>query len=93
MAKFYKVIKDHPMWEVGCIISNKTDGDSYYPVHGDMYLKDIKGVTERWHEGDDLVENQPEWFQRVYEVDVLGKVKYLAKDAARAAYEQLYKEK
>lgn len=96
MAKYYKVIKDHPMWEVGAILHNvDADGDpsdSYYPIN-DLWVKDIEGVNERWCEGGKLVENQPEWFQRVYKVNVLKQAKYLAKEEARKAYDKLHKEK
>lgn len=88
MSKFYKIIKDHPVWEVGTILELR-DG-RYYPID-DLYVKDIKGVNSDWCEGSDLIENQPEWFERVYKVNVLKQAKYLAKDAARKVHEELYK--
>ena len=90
MAKFYKVIKDHPIWEIGAILSNERGANYYYPT-SDLFVKDIEGVDENWYEGAKLVENQSEWFERVYEIKLLGKAKYLAKEAARKAHEELYK--
>lgn len=89
MSKYYRVLKETPIWEEGCILSN--DSGHYKPI-SDLWVKDIKGVDEAWWEGAAAVENQPTWFQRVYEVSVLGKAKYLTKDAAKDAYAKLHKE-
>lgn len=89
MSKYYKCLQETPLWEKGAIISNK-EGSGYRPI-SDLWVKDIEGITESWYEGAEAVENQPEWFQRVYNVSVLGKTKYLAKDAAKAAHEKLHK--
>lgn len=90
MARYYKVIKDHPMWEIGAIISNKDDSRDYRPI-SDLFVKDINGVTEKWYEGSALVENQSEWFERVYEHKVVGAVKYLSKEVARQLIKDQYK--
>lgn len=93
MSKYYRVIKDHPMWEIGAILSNMAGGDSYKPIT-DLWQKtldDGKELPNTWHEGAMLVENQKEWFERVYDISVLGKTKYLTKDLARAAHEKLHK--
>lgn len=90
MAKFYKVIKDHPTWEVGAILSNQKDSDRYYPI-SDLWVKDIEGVDENWYEGKQLVENQTEWFTKVYEHKLIGKVKYLSKSEAQKLYKEQYK--
>lgn len=91
MTKYYRVIKDHPLWEVGALLSNTTN-PSYYQPLDDLHVKSLSGVEgEKWHEGAALVENQPEWFERVYKVSVLKQTKYLAKEAARKAHDELYK--
>lgn len=95
-VRYYKVIKDHPMWEVGAILHNiDSNGDSsenYYPIN-DLHIKEIKGLNGSWHEGGSLIENQTEWFERVYKISVLKQVKYLRKDKAREAHDKLYSEK
>lgn len=95
MGKFYRVIKDHPLWEIGAILEGKKqttgDGLNYSPISG-IWQK-IEKCSENWWEGDELVENQPEWFERVYEVGVLGKAKYLSKAAAQKAHDELYRAK
>lgn len=94
MSKHYRVIKDHPLWEVGAILAQGDDDDSYRAI-SDIWTKELKNDnnTSNWTEGKSLVEGQPEWFERVYEVSVLGKAKYLSKEAAKNAHNKLYKEK
>lgn len=93
MAKFYRVVKDHPMWEVGTILHNVDEhgapSPNYYPID-ELFVKDIEGVDFSWREGGELVENQPEWFERVYKVSILKQAKYLSKEAARKVHEKLY---
>jgi hypothetical protein len=92
MSRYYRVIKDHPLWDVGAILElNGNSSEKHYLPISDLWNKEIKDVGEGWWEGQALVENQPEWFERVYNVSVLGKAKYLAKDAARAAHEKLHR--
>lgn len=93
MSKYYQVIKDHPLWEVGAILVEDDDGN--YKAIEDIWTKELKGDkdSKNWTEGAILVENQPEWFMRVYPVKFLGKAKYLSKEAARKAHDNLYKEK
>lgn len=90
-AKCYKVIKDHPLWEVGTIIVEK-DGNYYVADGFESHIKDIKGLSEKWHEGGTLVENQPEWFQRVYPVNLLTKTVYKARDEAKELMAKNYTE-
>lgn len=86
MAKTYRALQSNFMWQKGAIL--KKDSDGYRPI------SDLWDTTE--HNGneyisDQIIENNPEWFERVYEVSVLGKTKYLAKAAAQAAHDELYK--
>lgn len=88
MKKFYRVLKETALWEKGAIISGG-DGDSYRPVDP-VFVKDIDGVNESWNEGAAAVENQPEWFERVYEMHGLKKMAYGTKKQAQAAAAALY---
>lgn len=90
MARFYRVLKETPLWEEGAIISNDSDSGGYRPVD-ELFVKEIDGVNLRWYEGAAAVEKQPEWFERVYKVSVLKKVQYLAKDAAKKVMKDQYK--
>lgn len=90
MSKFYRVLKDTPVWEAGAILTKNSDGD--YEAISDLWNTD---ATDKHKdiiiELDTIVENSPEWFERVYEVKVLGKAKYLAKEAAKEAHNKLVK--
>jgi hypothetical protein len=89
MSKFYRVIKDHPLLDVGAILSNEKESRAYCPIN-DLFTKDVKDIDEDWYEMADLVENQPEWFERVYKATLATQTKYLAKDKAREIYDKLY---
>lgn len=89
MPKFYRVIKDHPLWEVGAILSNEQNSERYKPID-DLWTRDIKGIDDTYYETANVVENQPEWFEHVYKVNVLKQVKYLSKTAARQMHDELY---
>lgn len=90
MTKYYRIIKDHPTWETGSIISNEEDSEQYRPVD-EVFVKDIEGITGSWYEGNALVENQPEWFERVYPIGALEKMVFGNKKQAQAAAAALYK--
>lgn len=93
MAKFYKVIKDHPYWEVGAIVSDtgpEKNGRNYYKAINELWIKDIEKPGDL-NEYPEVVEGSTEFFERVYEVSLATKVKYLAKDAAREAVSKFYK--
>jgi hypothetical protein len=92
MGKFYKVIKDTPVWEVGAILTQDGEDESYSAIN-DLFTKDIKDVDNDYSELEAVVENCPDFFERVYEVKLLGKAKYLNKLQAREAHEALYKVK
>jgi hypothetical protein len=79
MARYYKVLKDTPLWHAGAIITND------YP-HG--YYKPIETST-LWHTTDHdncltdtVVQHLPEWFQEVYPVNCLTKTIYKCKTEA-----------
>lgn len=91
MSKFYRVIKDLPLLDVGAILSNEKDSREYFPIN-DLFTKDVKDISGGdWYEMARLVENQPEWFERVYKVTLATQARYLAKDKAREFYDKLYK--
>lgn len=84
--KFYKVIKENFLWEVGCILKINETGNGYVPTH-DIYKK---------FEGSEyisvpIVENCPEYFQQVYEVNLVSRVVYEVKEKARELLESQFK--
>lgn len=90
--KYYRVIKDHPLWEVGAILEKQDDG---YALTDDFWNKDFPGDHDfsGYTEDRYLVENQPEWFERVYEMSHLGKLVYLTKEEAKAQAAKFFKPK
>lgn len=94
-SKYYRVKKETVAWNEGAVL--EYDGSNQYKPISDLWDTDARdrGVKlgRSYAECDYIVENSPEWFERVYDVTVLGKVKYLVKDAAQKAYSELHKTK
>lgn len=93
-TKYYRVKKDTFMWDEGAIL--KYDGSlgghgGYQPVSDIWNAIDLKDVDE--YISGHIIENNPEWFERVYEISVFGKITYGTKEAAKAAATKLFKEK
>ena len=65
MKKFYKVIKENFLWEVGGIVGSDSDGD--FKPETDIMLKHEEEADE--YLSKSIVENSPDYFQRVYKVD------------------------
>jgi hypothetical protein len=82
MTKYYRVVKDHPIWEVGTILSNEKDERNYYPI-SDVFVKEIEGLDDNWYEDSKLIENQSEWFERVYEMSQGSKLVFVTKEKAK----------
>lgn len=89
--KHYRVKQDLPDLQAGAILSN-SQGD-YQPISDLWNTKALDKVKTTTAWPTDLVEEASDWFERVYDVTVLGKVKYLVKDAAQKAYSELHKSK
>ena len=62
MTKYYRVLKDTPLWKTGAILSNSMENnDGYKPID------DIWNVTEQnEYLSPKCVEGNDEWFERVY---------------------------
>ena len=75
--KYYKVIKENFLWEVGAIIGY--EGSGYRPI--DSIFKESE-YDETEYISEKIVENYPEYFQRVYKVDLATRVLYETKDKA-----------
>lgn len=85
--KYYKVIKENFLWEVDSILSNAGMDNGYRPVD-DVFKR---------HDGNeyitsDIVENEPEYFQRVYKVDLATRVVYEVKERAKELLAKSYKD-
>lgn len=87
MTKYYRIIKDHPCWEVGAIIRKDSDESSYSAIE-DIWNKIEE--TENYADGEEMVENQPEFYERVYK-DQLDKSIFYTKDQMKKVYEKFKK--
>jgi hypothetical protein len=87
-TKYYRIIKDHPLWEVGAILSNEGhSGGTYSPIE-DIWSK-IEGCDD-YTDGKTMVENQPEFYERVYK-DRLDKMIFYTKTEMKKVYEKFKK--
>ena len=82
--KYYKVIKENFLWDVGAILKLIEKG--YVPID-DIYKK---------HEGNEyitlnIVESSPDYFERVYKVDLATRVVYELKEKAKELLSKSYK--
>ncbi len=79
--KHYRVKRDNFLWQVGAILENCANNGSYMPLD----KTDIWNVTE--YNGGEcissrIIENNPEYFERVYAVNLLTKTVYKLKAEA-----------
>lgn len=90
MSKFYRVKQDTPQWEEGAIL--KRNDETGYSAISDLWDTFTEKYPKDYYETEAIIENNPDWYERVYEVSVLGKAKFLAKDAAKEVHKKLHKE-
>lgn len=88
--RFYRVKKDLPAWAAGAIVKRSGDGD--YEAISDLWETFEEGYPHEYVEKKEIVENSPEFFERVYSIGVLGKAKFVVKEMARKMHNQDYKE-
>lgn len=88
MAKFYRVTQDTFLWEKGAILTDEKNSSGYSPIN------DLWNKLEKQDEyiSTQLVEKNPDWFERVYPVDLLTKTVYKLKDAAREHFAKQHTE-
>jgi hypothetical protein len=85
MTAYYRVIKDNFLWEVGAIIQYNGNG-AYSPI------EDIWDMVKDQNECiiDDIVENMPEYFERVYQDSLKGNL-YRTADQMKKMYKKAFK--
>lgn len=85
--KYYKVIKENFLWEVGAILHENQNKCGYVPID------DIYRIHENNSEyiTQSIVENSSEYFQRVYKVDLVTRVLYETKEKAKELMEKQFK--
>ena len=86
--RYYRVIKDTFLWEEGAIITNKDNSSDQYRPIDDIYKK-FEDSNE--YISAMLIEKNPEWFERVYAVNLLTKTVYKVKNEAKALLNDINK--
>lgn len=76
--KYYKVIKENFLWEAGAILVDGYDNGKGYQVIDDIFKKHEAGE----YISTEIIENSPEYFERVYKIDLVTRVLYEVKDKA-----------
>jgi len=95
MSKYYRVKRDSFLWDKGAILEYRKESDDYN--EGYHCIDDIWDATEH-NEGEyiatrDIIEKNPTWFERVYQVNVLKKTMYLLKGEAKKVISDTHKTK
>lgn len=85
--KFYKVIKENFLWDAGAILKQLDNGKGYVAKE-DIYKK-LPESDE--YISNEIIENSPEYFQRVYEVNLATRVVYELKDRAKELLQEQFK--
>lgn len=88
--KFYKVLKDNFLWEEGAVLKQTSEDDNFsgYKQVDDIFCKN-ELTTE--YISKQIVENQPDWFVRVYPVNLIKKTLYLCKEETKKMLLKEYK--
>lgn len=89
MEKYYKVIKENFLWEVGAIL--KKDGNGYNPIDN-VFCKYEPWDGNEEYDSSPIIETSPEYFERVYKVSLPTQVFYATKERAKELLAAQFKE-
>ena len=62
MTRYYRVLKDTPLWKEGAILINQKDNTEYHAIEDIWETVPLAGE----YLSPCIIESQPEWFERVY---------------------------
>ena len=85
MTKYYKVLKDTPLWIKGAIIKSGANNGAGYNSTDDVYLT----CDHSEYLSTKIIESQPEWFQRVFLIERIGRSLFLTRKEAVDKLEEL----
>lgn len=88
--KYHRVKKNTFMWDAGAILVHDADTGR---AGGYTAISDVWDVAELDGEyiSARIIENNPDWFERVYKVSTFGKAVYMTRDLARVAVNKAFK--
>lgn len=80
--KYYRVKKDTFLWVKGAVLEYDADNsdNGYLPIN-DLWNTEANEESEYITAAN--IENNPDWFERVYEASSFGKLTYVTKEKAR----------
>ncbi len=86
MEKFYKVLKDNFLWSKGAILKQDKNTGREAKCYGYQTISDVWDTTD--HNDNEyisgaIIENNPEWFVRVYPINLVSKTVYKLKEEAK----------
>lgn len=85
--KFYRVKKDTFMWLEGAILEYDEDEGNGYGAINDLW--DAVELDGEYITAN-IIEKNPDWFERVYEMSKAGKAVYVTKEKAREMASQFF---
>lgn len=77
--KYYRVLKDTPAWKQGAIVELD---DNEYKAINDLW-DNVENLKETYYETVQIVENSPEFFERVYAMGKAQKMLFVTKEKAQ----------
>lgn len=88
--KFYRVKKDTFLWHEGAVLQRNDQGDDggYSPI-SDLWNTEANDEVNEYISASNI-ENNPEWFERVYEASKFGKLVYVSKEQAKKVAGQFF---
>lgn len=87
MEKFYQVMQDTYLFKKGAVLSNKDNSIQYKATH-DIWNVEGNDALNKFMAGEpsitaEVVENSPEWFNRVYSKRSITGIYYVTKEKLR----------
>lgn len=93
--KYYRVLKDTPLWSESAIIVQEQENGQWFSAIEDYW--DTEGSEAMRKDGDTpymdsrIVENNPDFYERVYEMTTLGKMVFVTKEEAKKQAAKFFK--
>jgi len=88
MKKYYRVKQDTFLWEEGAILSHTEGSNGYEPI--DDVWKKHEDSSE--YISSAIVEKSPDWFERVYAVNLATRTVYKLREEAKELLAKSYKQ-
>lgn len=91
--KYYRVIKENFLWDVWAILERKSypDRGHHYAAISEVFVKNEPPINRSFEViSEYVVENQPEYFERVYNTDTVLWQLYKTKDQMKAYLVEKY---